>query len=70
MVATRINTEKLTTVGQLRLKRTIITDPRIVRLYMTEKLYFDLNIIAQYAGVTLDELLRNMAKDYVKECNG
>lgn len=70
MAAQKTNTEKLTTVGQLRLKRTIITDPRIVRVYMTDTLYFNLNIIAQYAGVTIDELIRNAMIDYSKECNG
>lgn len=70
MAAQKTNTEKLTTVGQLRLKRTIITDPRIVRVYMTDTLYFNLNIIAQYAGVTIDELIRNAMIDYAKECNG
>lgn len=66
----RPETDRVVSVGQLRLKRTLIADPSIVRLYLPQDLYFKLNAIALYSSMTVDELLRTVAGDYVKECNG
>jgi hypothetical protein len=65
----RPETDRVVSVGQLRLKRTLIAEPSIVRLYLPQDLYFKLNAIALYSQQTVDELLRNVAKDYVTECN-
>lgn len=62
--------EWVTSVSQLRLKRTIIADPAIVRLYLKKDLLFQLHTIAHFAGLTVDELIRDVLKSYVKECNG
>lgn len=51
---------KLTSVGQLKLKRTVFENPKIVRVYMDADTYLTLNINATYAGVTVDEHIRNL----------
>lgn len=58
---------KVVSVGQLRLKRTLITDPRIVRLYLTEQMYFKLNTLSHHAQYTPDELIRFILQEYIKE---
>ncbi|PRY50377.1 hypothetical protein B0I27_109100 [Arcticibacter pallidicorallinus] len=61
---------KVVAIGQLRYKRTVYKDPRIVRLYMDKKMYFDLNTLSHYAQMTPDELIREVLGDWIKEQNG
>lgn len=53
-------------VGEMRLKRTFIQDPRLVRLHLTHDDYVALTSNAMFSGLTIDEYIRNLIKQDFK----
>lgn len=59
-----------TVIGKLKLKRTIIPNAAVQKIYFIPERYFKLVTVSQFMGITTDELIRIICDEYIDSNDG